>query len=149
MRPLWIALLLVPVIVLAALLSRFSREEVDRVEVRWQADGPGGGPGGEQASASLTPGARQLVPWRRGELCSVAVFIGGTQVALGTVTDIGMGLSYRQRSQAKVIEADQRGPDRLELTLVNLDPRTGKVARQVFLRVERQDGALSFEFPKD
>ena len=145
MRPLWIALLLVPVIVLAALLSRFSREEVDRVDVQWEAGWPGSPP----ARASLVPGARQLVPWRRGEVCSVAVFISGTQVALGTVTDIGMGLTYRQRSQAKRIEADQLGPGRLVLTLVNLDPRTGKAARQVFLRVERQDGALSFEFPVD
>lgn len=137
MRPLWLVLLIVPVVALVVFLTRFSHEEVDRVEVHAE-----GAP-----TLLLLPGNAANVAWSPGRSVVVAAFIGKAQVCEGTLADVGMGLTYRQRSQTKSIEADQRGGDRVELTLANVDLKTGSVARQLFLRLERRGGVLSCEFP--
>ncbi len=137
MRPLWLVLLLVPVVALVIFLTRFSHEQVDRVEVHAE-----GAP-----TLLLLPGNAASVGWSPGRSVVVAAFIGKTQVCEGTLADVGMGLTYRQRSQTKSIEADQRGGDRVELTLANVDLKTGNVSRQLFLRLERRGGVLVCEFP--
>lgn len=138
MRPLWLVLLLAPVIAMVVFLNRFSREEVDRVEVHSEGAPP----------LLLLPGNAASTPWSMGRNVVVVAFIGKTQVCEGAVVDVGMGLTYRQRSQAKSIEAEQRGGDALELSLTNVDLKTGSVTRQVFLRLERRGASLACEFPK-
>lgn len=137
MRPLWLVLLIAPVVALVVHLTRFSHEEVDRVEVHAEGAPP----------LVLMPGNSASAAWSPGRSVVVAAFIGKTQVCEGSVVDVGMGLTYRQRSQTKNIEADQRGGDSLELSLVNVDLKTGGVSRQLFLRVERRGNLLVCGFP--
>lgn len=137
MRPLWLILLIAPVVALVLHLSRFSHELVDRVEVHAEGAAP----------LLLLPGNAASVPWSPGRSVVVAAFIGAAQVCEGTVADVGMGLTYRQRTQTKNIEADQRGSNSVELALVNVDLRTGAVTRQLFLRLERRGNVLDCEFP--
>lgn len=137
MRPVWFLLLVAGVITLVVHLTRFSREEVDRVEVHAEGVPP----------LLLLPGKSASVPWSPGRSVVVAAYIGKVQVSEGTVADVGMGLTYRQRSQTKSVEADHREGDSLELTLSNVELKTGSVTRQVFLRLARQGGALSCTFP--
>lgn len=141
MRPLWIALIAIPVIVLAALLMRFGQEGVDRVDVQWDVDPP--------PRWGLYPGYRQGIPWKRGARYNIIAYTNDSPISTGTVTDLGMGLTYTPRTQAKSIEHDTPDADRLTLTLVNLDPKTGKPERQLFLNVERRGDTIFFAFPKD
>lgn len=137
MRPLWFVLLIAGVVSLVVHLARFGHEEVDRVEVHAEGAPP----------LLLKPGNVSSLPWSPGSTVLVAAFIGETGVCEGTVADVGMGLTYRQRSQTKTIEADQRGSDIVELSLVNVDMKTGTVTRQLFLRLERKGQQLVCAFP--
>lgn len=138
MRPLWLILLIAPVVALVVYLNRFSHEEVDRVELHAEGAAP----------LLLLPGTSASAPWNVGRSVVVAAYIGKAQVCEGAVVDVGMGLTYRQRSQAKNIEVEHRSGQALDLQLTNVDLKTGNVARQVFLRLERRGDMLVCEFPK-
>lgn len=137
MRPLWFVLLIAGVVTLVVHLTRFSHEEIDRVEVHAEGAPP----------LLLLPGNTASMAWNPGQSVIVAGFIGKTEVCEGTVADVGMGLAYHQRSQTKSIEAELRGNDGVVLSLANVDLKSGNVTRQVFLRLERRGGLLVCEFP--
>ena len=141
---LWTILILVPLVYLVTTLARFGRAEVDRVEVTLLEDAAS--QDAPPQSWSLAPGDRREVPYAKGARYGVVAFWEGKAISRGTVTDLGMGLTYHSASSAKEVDVSVAGKESLSLFTVNFDPKTSTTTRRRFLSVERRGGRVWFEF---
>ncbi len=144
---LWTILILIPLVYLVTTLARFGRADVDRVEVT-VLEGAASQDAPPQ-SWSLAPGDRQEVPFAKGARYGVVAIWEGKAISRGTVTDLGMGLTYHSASSAKEVDVSVAGKESLSLFTVNFDPKTSTTTRLRFLSVERRDGRVWFEFTNE
>jgi len=126
---------------LLACLAGCGSAGVDRVDVTWETSPP--------PRWGLYPGYRQEIPCPKGAAYTVNVFSKGKDFTGGSVTDAGSGLAFRPSAGSRDITAES--PDRFTLVLTVTLPaeKSGPARRQRFLRVEKKDDKIFFEFLKN